>query len=132
MTRFVLLTVLLAGLIAIIVITGSSKGLFVRPSFFGEIVIFFVFSNVALYSFTKRAVGGAPTDFIKIYLGATVLRILFFGAFIFLLIRLDRGGAFQNALFFLVNYFLFTALEVAILFREINYQKSQKRGQKDQ
>ena len=69
-------------------------------------------------------------DFIKIYLGATVLRILFFGAFILLVILLDTSGADENALFFLACYLLFTALEVVVLFREINSGKNEKAGQK--
>ncbi|CAN5195085.1 hypothetical protein BH09BAC3_BH09BAC3_02370 [soil metagenome] len=132
MLRFVLFTISLAGLITLTVLTGSDGRYFSRPTFFKEIIIFFIFSNLALYSVTKRTLIGSPADFIKIYLGATVLRILFFGAFIFVLIRLDRSGAFQNALFFLVNYFLFTVLEVLILFKEINSRNSQKRDQKDQ
>lgn len=70
-----------------------------------------------------RRLGVRPTDFVTIYLGTTVLRILLFGAFIFVVIRLDKAGAWRNATLFLVCYFLFTAVEVLTLFYQINSPK---------
>ena len=99
---------------------------FTRPSFSNEIIIFLTLSTTGLYGFVTRQRGLHPADFVKIYLGATVLRILFFGGFIFALIRLDASGAWKNATLFLVSYFLFTTLEVLILFKQINSQKPSK------
>lgn len=117
------MTVLLAFLVLGFALAGSGWGWFTRPSFFSEIIIFLALSTVALYWFTTRKVNLQPDDFVKIYLGATVLRILFFGGFIFSVIILDKVGAEENALFFLVCYFLFTAQEVLVLFRQINAGK---------
>ncbi len=117
------MTLLLAFLVLGFVLAGSGLGWFTHPSFFIEIIIFIALSTIALYWFTTRKLNLQPDDFVKIYLGATVLRILFFGGFIFTLIVLDKLGAKENALLFLVCYFLFTALEVMVLYRQINARR---------
>ncbi len=114
---------LLAFLILGFVLAGSGRAWFTRPSFFIEIILFLALSTIALYWFTTRKINLQPDEFVKIYLGATVMRILFFGGFIFTVIMLDKLGAKENALLFLVCYFLFTALEVMVLYRQINARR---------
>lgn len=87
-------------------------------------------SNLALHGAALRTMNKAPEDFIRVYLIATVLRILFFGTFIYVVILMDRPGVVENTAFFLLCYFLFTALEVFALFRQINAQKQSREGQK--
>jgi hypothetical protein len=110
---------------------GVEKGAFELPSYYQEIISFIALSTMALYWFTTRKMGMEASDFVKIYLGATVLRILFFGGFIFTIIQLDPSSARGNASIFLVCYFLFTILEVVVLFKELNSRKSAGSGQKD-
>jgi hypothetical protein len=110
---------------------GVEKGTFELPTYYQEIISFIALSTMALYWFTTRKMGMASSDFAKIYLGATVLRILFFGGFIFAIIQLDPSSARGNASLFLVCYFLFTILEVVVLFKELNSRKSSGGGQKD-
>lgn len=129
MLRFISLTVLMALIIAGFVMVGSRSGWVARPSFTNEIIFFTLLSTVGLYTLTVRWFTVRPENFVKIYLGTTVLRILFFGVFIFILIRLDKLGSWRNSTLFLVCYFLFTALEVLVLFFQINSRK--KKGQKD-
>jgi hypothetical protein len=125
------MTLLLVFLIAGFTATGASLGWFGMPSFFTEILIFFGLFNSVLYWILARKQAVDPADFVKIYLGVTVLRLLIFGGFIYALILLDKPGAPKNALFFLIGYFLFTLQEVWTLFRKIDAQKMLKSGQKD-
>ena len=125
------MTVALALLIKGFMMSASLLGWFPPPSFSNVTIVFFGLSTVGLYRFVVSRLGLQPEDFVKIYLGATILRILFFGGFAFAVMRLDRPEARQNALFFLVCYFLFTALEVLNLFRQVNYQNPIRRDQKD-
>jgi len=129
--RFAILTVMLSAFIAISVIWGSTAGSFIIPSYCYEIIFFLGLSTLGLFGFTVRRINIAAADFVRIYLGATVLRILFFGGFIFTVIFLDPPGAQGNAILFLVSYFLFTILEVIVLLNEINTKKSLRNGQKD-
>lgn len=86
--------------------------------------------HLGLYFFTSRNLSVHPQSFVKIYLGMTVLRILFFGVFIFMVIKIDPFGARQNAILFLLSYLLFTVLEVIVLFRKIDSKKRSKLDEK--
>ncbi len=123
MLRFIFIAVLLALMILGFVMTTSKLGLIAPPSFAIEIVSFLLLSTTVLYMVIVRRLGVRPADFVIIYLGTTVLRILLFGAFIFVVIRLDKAGAWRNAALFLVCYFLFTAAEVLSLFFQVNSLK---------
>lgn len=127
----VLLIAAMGGVLYGGVVTGAAQGWFLLPSFTGEIITFLAVAHVGLYYFVDRQLSLRPEDFVKVYLGTTVLRILFFGLFIFLLLRLDHASATRNALMFLVSYFLFTALEVTLLYRLVHFRKPPNGGQKE-
>ena len=130
MLRFVLLATVMA-LLALGGVYGCNYLEWTHlPSATWEIVICMFIVHVGLYHFVTRQIERRPGDFVKIYLGITVLRILFFGAFIFAIILLDSSGAHENVVLFLVCYFLFTTLEVSALFSKINHEKPAKLDQK--
>ena len=131
MLRFTLLTILLSTIILLSVLGGVRSGLFPMPSFTTRIIILLAIVHVALYYFTARNRSLNPLDFVKLYLGMTVLRILFFSAFIFVIIKLDPIGAWQNATLFLTGYILFTALEAVVTYKKIVSEKPSKFDQKD-
>jgi drug/metabolite transporter (DMT)-like permease len=110
---------------------GVSNLWFDLPSFTNEIIALLAISHVGMYSIITRQLGQRPEDFVKIYLGSTVLRILFFGLFIFVIIRIDPVSASRNAVLFLITYFLFTGLEVVALYAAVNSQKPTNTGQKE-
>lgn len=130
MLRFSLLTFLLAAILYGGVAFGASQGWFEMPSFALESTLFLMIAHAGMFGFVTRHLNQQPGDFVKIYLGSAVLRILFFGVFIFLVIRLDPVSSTGNALFFLVSYFLFTGLEVVALYRTVNRNMPIKTGQK--
>ncbi len=119
MLRLASITVVLGLAILWAVLAGAESGWFGIPSFSNEIVAFFALCNVSLYWVIDRSLDEAPGGFVRVYLGATVLRILFFGGFIFAVIYLDPSGASKNALFFLVCYFIFTTVEIGALWLKI-------------
>lgn len=131
MLRFSLALSSLAIAILAVLSAGASFGWFVIPSFSRAIVLFLWLTHLIMYWMVVRQLKLRPADFVRVYLGLTVLRILFFGLFIFLVMRIDRLGAYPNALFFLVGYFLFTSLEVAALYRVVSRQKPLREGQKE-
>jgi len=131
MVRFVLLVSGLAALLYAGLASGVAQGWFARPSYSDEIILFLGLAHLGLFVFVLRQLDNRPEDFVKIYLGSTVLRILFFGVFIFLVIRMDPVSGPSNALFFLLCYFLFTGLEVAALYPIVAKRKPAKQGQKE-
>lgn len=110
---------------------GVSQGWFPRPTYSDEIILFLALAHLGLFGFVLRQLDARPEDFVKIYLGSTVLRIFFFGLFIFLVLRMDPVSGPSNALFFLVCYFLFTGLEVGALYPVVSKRNPAKQGQKE-
>jgi hypothetical protein len=131
MLRFFLLVFGLAALLYAGLSGAVSQGLVSRPSYSDEIILFLALAHLGLFGFVLRRLDARPEDFVKIYLGSTVLRILFFGLFIFLVLRMDPVSGPANALFFLLCYFLFTGLEVAALYPIVSKRKPAKQGQKE-
>ena len=123
MIRFVFLCATLAALIFAALLEGAEMMNRAVPSFAIVIILFVAISHVGQYGLLLRFLDQEPIAFVKIYLGITVLRILFFGIFIFVLMRIDPKGASSNAILFLVCYFLFTTLEVAALFIRIRMKR---------
>ena len=130
MQRFILLAAGLAALLLGAVYTGASQRWFTYPSFSKETIAFLCLSHIVLYVFLVRHLDQRPEDFVKLYLGSTVIRILFFGLFVFVIIRLDRNSGSGNALVFLLSYFLYTGLEVGMLYGAVKNRKPPETGQK--
>ena len=129
--RFFLLAFGLAALLYAGLAGAVIQGWFPKPTYSDEIILFLALSHLGLFGFVLRQLDARPEDFVKIYLGSTVLRILFFGVFIFLVLRLDPVSGPANALFFLLCYFLFTGLEVAALYPIVSKREPAKQGQKE-
>ena len=79
MFRFIVLTILLGVTTLGSMEAGVAWGLFQRPSYEREILAFLIVAHVVLYSVITRQLNQRPQTFVKVYLGTTVLRILFFG-----------------------------------------------------
>lgn len=86
------------------------------PSYFFEILVFVSLTTLVLYSYLHKIPSGK--QFIQFYLLTTILKLLGYGAFGFVIIILDRPGAAANSLFFIITYVAFTALETFFLYRK--------------
>jgi len=86
------------------------------PSFFYQTLILLTFGTGVMFRYLYRI--NKPDTFVQLYLFMMVLKILAFGAYAFFIVLKDRPGATFNIVFFLICYFIFTALEVAFLFQK--------------
>ena len=90
------------------------------PTYFFQTFIFLVFGTsllfVYLYKFNK------PDFFVQLYLLSMMVKLIDYGAYNFIMIMDDKGGATQNVIWFVVLYFIFTALEIGFLYRKITNQ----------
>ena len=62
-----------------------------------------------------------PSVFVQLYLFSMAVKLLACFAYTLLMIREDKSGAVVNVLYFLIVYLLFTALEIAFLYRRISH-----------
>jgi hypothetical protein len=88
------------------------------PSFFYQILLFLVFATFVVYRYLYKV--NKPDFFVQLYLLTMAVKFIGYGVFNLIVIMEDRPGAAHNVAFFLVIYLLFTALEVAFLYRKIS------------
>jgi hypothetical protein len=88
------------------------------PSFFYQILLFLVFATFLVYRYLYKV--NKPDFFVQLYLLTMAVKFIGYGVFNLIVIMEDRPGAAHSVAFFLVIYLLFTALEVAFLYRKIS------------
>jgi hypothetical protein len=100
-----------------VVLTGAVF-LFVpdRPSFLFQTSFFLVFTTVIVYRYLHRVAN--PEDFVRLYLGMIVLKLIACLGYAVVIVMEDKAGAAGNVTFFLVVYVLLTGLEVGFLYRK--------------
>ena len=91
------------------------------PSFFYQILLFLIFATVVVFRYLYRV--DKPDFFVQLYLLTIVVKFIAYVVFNLVVILQDRAGAAKNVAFFLINYLLFTALEVVFLYRKISHSK---------
>jgi hypothetical protein len=100
---------------------GVENGVFSKPSFFFQTLIFLVFSTGLLFIYLFKA--NKPDFFLQLYLLSMTVKLLAYCAYCLLVILKDKPGAIGNIVFFMVCYAGFTALEIGFLYHKINRQK---------
>lgn len=78
------------------------------------VAIFTTVIFIYLYRWRK------PSYFVQLYLLSMAVKLLAYFTYNLIMIMDDPEGARANVLFFLAVYFLFTAVEIAFLFRRIS------------
>jgi hypothetical protein len=100
---------------------GWSHGLLTLPSFYLHSLCFLLLSSVLSFSILRKA--GSPSNFLRLYLLSTTLKLILYSIYNLVTIYLDRAAASANVLFFMVTYLIFTALETVFLYREISRRR---------
>ena len=80
---------------------------------------FFVIITAMFHFFAMQASKGKPQVFIRYYMGSTTLRLLLYVLLILAYRFYDKPSLIPFALGFMVHYFIFTALEVPILLKDL-------------
>jgi hypothetical protein len=90
------------------------------PSYFFQTLIFLLFGTSLLYAYLYKF---NRTDFfVQLYLLSMAVKLIAYGTYNFILIEDDKPGAVGNVGWFLVLYFIFTALEIFFLYKKIAKQ----------
>lgn len=87
------------------------------PTYFFESLAILTIFTLVIYRYLDRV--SNPGVFIQLYLLSMVIKLLAYGTYVVVMIIGDHAGANRNVAFFMVMYFVFTALEVAFLYRKI-------------
>lgn len=118
MIRF-FLALLTAALMIVLIAHGllDNQSIKSLPSYFYQTLIFLLFGTGLLYVYLHRF--EKPGFFVQLYLLTMAVKLLAYGAYNFFMISEDKGGATQNVIWFMILYFIFTALEIGFLYRKI-------------
>jgi hypothetical protein len=85
------------------------------PSFFFQTSFFLMFTTVIVYVYLQRA--SNPEDFVRLYLGMIVLKLIVSLGYAVVMATQDPGGAKGNVLYFLLVYVVLTGIEVGFLYK---------------
>jgi len=85
------------------------------PSFTIEIVLFFCFTTLYVFHRLDNAKKTESYDFIRLFMLSVVLKIIVSSILVFVFFWKDPKGANANALFFVINYLVFTGCEITVL-----------------
>ncbi len=88
------------------------------PSFLYESTWLAAFLTTIIFVYLYRQAN--PSLFVQLYLLSMAVKLIACVAYCLLMILQDRPGGGANITYFLVAYILFTALEIALLYRKIS------------
>jgi hypothetical protein len=97
---------------------GIEHGYFNRPSFFLKTLLLLVFSTSIIYTYLYKA--DKPGFFLQLYMLTMVVKLLAYCSYVLIIVRSDKTAAFSNVIFFMITYFVFTALEIGFLYKKVS------------
>ncbi len=116
MFRFVVSLLLACIALFLGVLAGVSLGLFNPPSFYIHTTVFIAITTVVIY---RRLIQiKSPDDFVRAYLLSISMQFILLLGFIGAVLYIDRTGAAENVVYFLINCLIFIGLEATFLFLE--------------
>lgn len=88
------------------------------PSFLYESTVLMAFITTVIFVYLYRS--KKASHFTQLYLLSMVVKLIAALVFVVLIVVIDRPGAVANAVYFMVSYFVFTAVEVGFLYPKIS------------
>ena len=116
MTKFLLTLVLAALFILAIGLWGFET----RPAYFYQTLILLFVSTAGLFRFLLRTKQQRPDFFVQFYLATMVVKLIAYGTYMFVIVTSQTENAVYDVPFFMVVYFIFTAIEIGFLYRHVN------------
>jgi len=95
-------------------------GIETRPEYFYRTLIFLFVSTAGLYRFLLRTKQQRPDFFVQFYLATMVVKLIAYGAYMFVIVSSQAKRPVYDIVFFMVVYFIFTAIEIGFLYRHVN------------
>jgi hypothetical protein len=118
LTRFFICLVLAAAIyVGATLALVESDLITALPSFFYQTLLLVSFGTGLIFVYLFNA--NKSEFFIQLYLLTTLVKILAYGVFSFIMIMDDPAGALENVVWFFMLYGTFTALEIFFLHRKI-------------
>jgi drug/metabolite transporter (DMT)-like permease len=111
------------GVASLMILAVKLAWLEYLPSYFAQSLAVLTIFTLVIYRYLDRV--NDPGTFVQLYLLSMAVKLLAYGAYVVLMIDDDKAGANRNAIFFLILYVVFTAVEVAFLHHKISGKRPQ-------
>lgn len=116
MTKFLISLTAVMLLIVAIGLWGIES----RPEYFYRTLIFLFVTTAGLFRFLLKTKQQRPDFFVQFYLATMVLKLIAYGAYMFIIVIAKTEKVVYDVVFFLLVYFIFTAIEIGFLYRQVN------------
>jgi hypothetical protein len=116
---FLLIASVVGLIIYFLVQAGASNAGFSRPTLTTEIILMNVLITAGIYWWLSRP--AAPLLFVNSYLLSIVMKLIFYSSFLLMVRLMSSQSLYGNAVLVLICYFIFTILEVAVLFLKVGH-----------
>jgi len=110
--------ILTAGLPPAVTFAFSNGWLPGVPSFLFQTTWLVAFVTTVIFVYLYRA--RSTSYFVQLYMLTIAVKLLAYFAYSLIMILKDKPGLVMNVLYFLALYFIFTAVEIAFLYRRIS------------
>ncbi|HEX8041007.1 MAG TPA: hypothetical protein VF490_17765 [Chryseosolibacter sp.] len=118
MSRYIFVALLLTfSLPALVILLYRQELIAAAPSFLYQTTLVVALFTSIIFIYLFRAQRG--DYFVRLYLLSMVVKLLGFLAYNVIIVIEDPAGAVGNVLYFLLLYFIFTAVEIGLLYRKI-------------
>lgn len=121
MAKFFLYLLLAASVIAGFVIIADAKNYLVKPTFFAPTLLLLLLTTSVIYVYLYKA--RKQSGFTQLFLLTMVVKVIAYCVYNLMMVLKDKPSAFNNVIFFMVTYFIFTALEIGFLYHKISGAK---------
>ncbi|HET9053390.1 MAG TPA: hypothetical protein VFM90_04410 [Cyclobacteriaceae bacterium] len=116
MARFIIVTVI----ISLFLIGGGFLFVETPPRLFFVSLLLLVLSTLGLYRFLVNIKRNKPGYFVPLYLGTLAIKLVAYISYIFVMVKLRPEERFENVVFFMIGYVIFTLQETVFLYRVVN------------
>jgi hypothetical protein len=91
-----------------------------KPEYFYRTLIFLFVGTAGLFRFLLRTKQNRPDFFVQFYLATMVVKLIAYGAYLFVVVTAQTEKTVADVAFFMAVYFIFTAIEIGFLYRQVN------------
>lgn len=115
-----MLRFLIAMCITALLLLGGGYWFFdALPGFFYQSLILLLVSTIALCRFLVNIRKNKSDLFVPVYLGTLAMKLIAYGAYIFVMAQQESERMAENVVFFMTGYAACTAVETVFLYRVV-------------
>jgi hypothetical protein len=115
----VLKFILTLSAVTLAILFSALWGIERQPAFLYQTLIFLFLTTIGLFRFLLKTKEERPDYFVQLFLLTLVIKLIASSVYLFIMVQSLAQPA-SDVVFFMATYILFTALEIAFLYRRVD------------